>query len=279
MGKNVLPKIIFFSFLIVSAISCAIAPTYKRQDIEEVIKDICKEEYGIDVIVWDIVDTIWIYAPLNIIDEQGQWNIDTKGELNEKVSENIRKIRSTLTRVLLSIDKQPKFYCLVISDIEKIGVDWYMVVYLPDEIKLITEQYSFGHVSTETFRERVVSFPSYNLEALGDTQGRHVRKFNLTMGDFISLLITQNMRKILMIPEYRINDLRVDYYNKNFSILFNIEVKQPRENLPLPFDAAKKAAKKVLQMYDFKDVANVEVVDELNDTKRFYTLKALFEND
>ena len=276
MVKSVLPKIIC-SLAIGFFIACDISPTYTRENIEEAVIKICSQEYDLKVKVWDVGNTVWIYAPLNILDEKGEWKMNTQGELDEDVAAKIRNIRNSITRVFLSVDRPPKFYCLIISDIEKIGLDWFTVVHIPDEVKYVTEQYSFGHVSSQGFRERIVSFPAPNYRALGDAEGKHIRKTDITMPDFISMLINQNIQKKLMIPELKINDLRTHYYNNTLYVIFNVEVKEKKDNLPSPFEEARKAIKKVLQMYDFEEVKNVEINDTLNKTRRTYTRRALLE--
>ena len=115
MAKNA-RKILLFSLLILLS-ACAIPPTYSRKDISATIKRICKDEFNLQVTVWDYGDTVWVYAPMKLVDDEGKLNITKDNRWKEEVSEDMRKISVSLNRVFLSIDKPPKFYCFIRSNI------------------------------------------------------------------------------------------------------------------------------------------------------------------
>src|SRR3989338_868214 len=55
---------LFIIALLISGCSSSTAPTYQVSDIEKSIRDICKNEYKIDVVVKLTGRTLWIYIPV-----------------------------------------------------------------------------------------------------------------------------------------------------------------------------------------------------------------------
>ena len=176
MVKNVLKTPLLLSLLLLFFLSCSIPSTHSRANIEEAIKTICKDELAIDVVTALVGETVWIYAPFKkLITEDGQWN---QGYLEDR-----RKIFFALGRVFLSMDKAPKFYCLLVSDISGVGIDAYTIGYVSDLIK-----FQQGFISSKDYGERIAfkSFP--NPEALGDTQGKHMQAYDIQPAEFADYL-------------------------------------------------------------------------------------------
>lgn len=260
MGKSA-RKVLFFNLFLIFFLSCSTSPTYSRKEVDEIIEGICQKEYNLNVRAWDIDDTIWIYAPFEYWDEN--------------VIENIRRIFLSLRRVILSMDKPPKFYCFVASDIKETGVDVYYMGFVPDMIKLMMEQISLGE-----FQEREVFINELNPRAIGDKEGNHISKYNITMGEFISYLVWQSMQKKFTAVEvqnnFQIDKLETNYYNGKLYITFDIKVKEFKKGLLNPFEEAKKIVEKFLKIYSFfEDIIEVEIDDTFN--KRFYSKEALFD--
>jgi len=281
MEKNVL-KSLLFSILTFFLVSCSIPPTYSRKEIEEILKSICKKEYDIDVNVWDTGSTVWIYTSLDLVDESGKWNMDEDDRWNEEVSERLRRISFSLKRVLLSLDRVPEFYCFVKSDIEEIGVDWYVAVFVRDEVKYDTEMRMIGRIPSKTIQERIVSFACQDSQALGDKEGTHINRYNISMEEFISLVIDQNIEKEFASKEvkdkFQINDLAVDCSGEQLSISLDIEIKEETEETekteeppPSPIEKAEEITKKILNFYSsFHEITAIQINDTLNnETKNF----------
>ena len=53
-------------------LACSISPTYSRKDTDKVIKNICKDEFGIAFNTWITGDTIWVYAPFTELMKEGK---------------------------------------------------------------------------------------------------------------------------------------------------------------------------------------------------------------
>jgi len=277
-------KILVLSILCFFLVSCHISPTYSRKDISKAIKKICQEEFSLNVGVWDVGDTVWVYAPLKLLREDGQWNMNEDNTWNEEVTKDIRNISSSLTRVFLSIDRPPKFYCLVISNIEGVGIDWYNIVFVPDELKYTMEQYSIGYVSSYEMLTRRVSLPVENPEALGDTEGKHISRYDISMGEFVSYLVRQSLERIFSFGEFKdnfkVNSLKTYYYRGKLGVIFDIVIEKYIEDLPNPFEEAKQTIKKFLTTYgSLLDVVEIEIVDTLNDKSSIFSRKALLASD
>lgn len=271
--QKTIHQIILVSLFSIFSISCSVSPTYSRKNIESVIKNICKNEFKVDVKVWETGNTIWIYAPFATL-------LDPENKFEQTVSSHVRKIFLTLKRVILSMDNPPKFYAFVCSGTaqhlnnELAGIDVYYIGYIPDMVK-----YEMSLISTDEMQEREYFNYMLNPQAIGDTEGIHIQKYDLTMGEFISLLIKQDMERKFSTAKikanFEIETLRTYYFNEKLGIIFNIDKKAYTSNLPYPFDEAKKSIIKFIKMYEFKDVIEVEINDIINQKVRFYTLHAL----
>ncbi|MCP4653236.1 MAG: hypothetical protein GY858_07630 [Candidatus Omnitrophica bacterium] len=271
MAKNVL-LIQLCSLLALSTISCSPTPvssTYSRNEIEDILKKICHQEFDIDVHAWNVGDTFWIYASFNKM-------LNDDNQLDKEAIDKIQKILLSIQRVVLSMDKPPKFYFFVAADI-KIGADLFYIGFTPDMVK-----YQLGFISRGEIQERKVSNYLPNPGAIGDLEGKHIPKYELTMGEFISYLIRQNLQDKFNAEEFKkhfqVLDLRCYYYNKSLGIMFNIKVIDEKEGLPSPFEEAIKTVKKYLTIYGFKDVIEIEINDTANKKRRLYTLNALMED-
>lgn len=269
MAKNAV-RIIFFSILLIFFSSCDISPTYSRKNIENIIADICKKEFNLDVKVWGIGDTVWIYIPLENL-------IGSDNQIDKNVLEKMRLVNLSLERAILSMDKPPKFYSFVVSDIKN-GIDAYSVGFIPDMIKARIDL-----ISRNDMAERGVFLIFNNAKALGDSQGEHVIKYDMSMGEFISYLIKQDMEKKFNAKEIqdyiKVNDLRTKYYKGRLEIDFDIMIKKYTEKLLYPFDEALSITKRVLGAYDYpSEITEVTINDVLNKKSRLYTRRALIED-
>src|SRR3989338_1193530 len=54
----------FFLYLNLSGCQNSLEPTFKEEDIPELVKQICKDEYKLDVVTERTETTLWIYVPL-----------------------------------------------------------------------------------------------------------------------------------------------------------------------------------------------------------------------
>jgi len=263
MAKNVL-KILLFSFVLILLFSCTVPATYSRKNIQKSIKNICKDEFKIEVKVKFSGETLWVYAPLSkLINEDGQWN---------KEVQDIRvKIFHALGRVFLSMDNPPKLYCLLASDIQGKGLDTYTIGYIPDMIK-----FDLGFIDFTERDKRVVFLSFPNPDAIGDVGGDHIKEYDISTGEFIAYLVRQNIKEyfnsLLASENFQLKKIFTYYWNNNLKVSFDIEIIKPQENLINPFDQVRKTVKEVLNIYNSSlDIGEIEINDSSAGKARVYT--------
>jgi hypothetical protein len=265
---KVTPRILLFSFILVFLTSCAgSSPSYSRKEIGKVIAKICKEEFNINIKVWEEGNTIWLYAPYeSVLDEEGTWN--------KNISTDIRRIFLSLRRVILSVDKRPEFYCFVVSDIKKIGADIYYAGYVKDLMMV-----ELGYLPPEEFENREVFIRLPNPKALGDIEGTHIERHDITMGEFISYLVRQSLEKGFTADKvknfFQINNIQADYDKGRLKISTDIKVKDYKAELPDPFEETKKIVRRYLEIYNPQDIVEVEIDDTIKN--RAYNKRTLLE--
>ncbi|MFH1876238.1 MAG: hypothetical protein ABH865_05065, partial [Candidatus Omnitrophota bacterium] len=230
---------ILVSLALIFFISCAdIPPTYTRTELANVVTKICKDEFNLTVRTWDEGDTLWVYFPYN--------NLASVGQLDKNSSNNLRRVIRTVGRVTFSVDKRPQFYCLVASDIKN-GIDDYFAAYGDDQFL-----FEMGALPFYEFIEREATMRIYNPKAIGDTEGTHLARHNITMGEFISYVIQQSLEKKFLSDEFKnkfkINELKVDYTDTSLRIIVDIKPLEYNSKLPEPLDEARKTARHFLEI-------------------------------
>ncbi|MDD3297155.1 MAG: tetratricopeptide repeat protein [Candidatus Omnitrophica bacterium] len=259
------------SLLVLLLVSCSTPPTYSRKDIADVIRNICKNEYGISVSAWSFGNTLWIYAPLNIFNASGEFNTDDKGELNDDLSQNMRNIQQSIVRAFLNMDSPPLFYCFVKSDINQHGVDLYTAAFVPDQMRFILNQEGLNiMVPSGELAEKMIDFSFFNPAALEDSQGSHIQKYDISMDEFIGLLLYQKMLRFFLPLEAKknvqINNITLDHKNKALQLRFDIIIKEDKKNTPLPLEKALEITKNVMGVYkEYSNITSVIIEDIANN--------------
>lgn len=267
MVKNV-PKVLLISFILTFLSSCTVPTTYSRKNIQKAIRNICRDEFGIDVKVRSSGETLWVYAPFKkLITEDGQWNGNAQ---DARV-----KIFFTLGRVFLSMDNPPKLYCLLASNIKGIGFDTYTIGYIPDMIK-----FNLGFISLEERDKRVVFLSFPNPSAVDDAKGAHLQEYDIPIGEFIAYLVRQNLEKRFSAPalnkNFQLKKIFTRYWVNNLKVSFDIRTTKPQEDLVDPFDEARRITKEILDIYNSSgDIAEVEVNNLLTGDVEIFTPESL----
>jgi len=270
MAKNALKNLIV-SLLSIVLVSCSVAPTFSRKDIEKTIERMCQDEFNISITAFSIGETIWIYAPFNNL-------VNEDGTLNKKVQGKIHNIFLSLERTVLSMDKPPQFFVFVASNIRNKGIDIYQTGFVPDIVKSVLQS-----ISQKDFQRRIVFLPIKNPDALGDLKGYHIAMDDITMGDFITYLVLQKITRTFYdkkIKKY-VNIRLIDgnYIGGKSTIITDIEPINKKVNIPNTFDTAKEAMIHYLKIYkEFSPkIYSIEIKDKYTDKNRFYSIKSLLE--
>jgi hypothetical protein len=153
--------------------------SYPSDRLKESLSEICRTEYGIDHIEVKIAgDTIGVYLPLDKLfatDFKGSViagkvrNLETLFEPSPEAMDKVEDVLFSISRVLLSTDKNFKFYVLQATDVENTGLQLVLKGYV-DDVKRVR----VWDISREEYRKRVIHEMKQNRAVLWH---RPVRQF------------------------------------------------------------------------------------------------------
>ena len=252
------------AFLSISGCQNQIECTYKEADIPSIVKQICKEEYNLDVTTKRTDTTLWIYAPLDkILDKD--YGVKEDKIFDEEMTNKLRNILTTIGRVLISSNYTPEFFALVASDI-KIGLDYTLIGNVLD----IKKSYA-GYIPwPEANRRYVIKF-NLSPEAIGDTTGKHLAAYNLTLADFLAEQMAQRIgyqfqgegRK----KYFKLEKSEGKFLNGTFSLNYAIkQIAQPDREIDMKKEVLD-IITYCIKTYEFKDFSTLEVTDLLTQEK------------
>ena len=219
--------------LLISGCTSSTAPTYLKEDIDIAIRDICKSEYKIDVLVKPVASTLWIYMPVEdmlknmdkpekyteifSIEENaggfqdGVFNFEYSikaipGEekiqnvfLDPQVMEKINDILQVLRRVLFSMEKlkkgEPQFITIVAGDIKN-GIILKNIFYYKDFKKFL-----YGFISLTEYQHRSIDDMDKSEKIINDKQGVSLTYHDFTMEEFAGLQILHRIKLKFQKPE------------------------------------------------------------------------------
>ncbi|MFZ2937504.1 MAG: hypothetical protein WA066_02225 [Candidatus Omnitrophota bacterium] len=248
-------------------------PTFKKEQIDSIIQNICKKEFKLDIKAKITLDTLTIYLPVEDIfvkaktprkiteiykisaiknelkDSLFQLEYAIRSippkeekdeyEINKDVLDKIRQVLRTIPRVMFSMERSDKgeykFVSMITADI-KTGFEIISVYYYPDLKKAI-----YNLISNEEYQHRSLQETNVDPRIIGDKEGLHVNYTDIKMNDFISAQIKQRIKLKFQKPELK----------KNADI--------DKEIL--------KIVSYVMQAYKFNDFSEVELKNLLTDYK------------
>lgn len=252
-------KIIILSLFLPSC--KPIQPTYKERDIQEAIKNICQKEYDFSVKTFWIGKTIWVYLPLErLLNEKIQWD--------EETLERINSVSLTVSRVLLSSDKPPDFYCIIASDTAQFGADYTIYGWVPDIV-----QYQLEFISRDDFLNRIVRKAEINPKALEDEEGKHLKIFDLKLAQFLAEQIAQRIGIKFSEEELEVNESKGTFTDDTFKFEYDIS---EEKGIDLKREILK-IISYVIRNYDFKDFLLVEIQDLRTKDRTVLSREALRE--
>jgi len=240
-----------------------IESTYKEEDIPYIVKQICKDEYSLDVTTKRTGNTLWIYAPLNKIFHK-EYGIKEDKIFDEEMSEKLRNILTTIGRVLISSDNTPDFFALVASDIN-IGLDYTIIGSILD----MKKSYAGFIPWTEANKRYVIAF-NIAPEAVDDKTGSHLKAFDVRLEDFLAEQIAQRIHGQFQQEDQK-KYFKVEKSKGRFKdgvFIFEYDIKQIAQT-DKKVDIRKEILNTIsyiLKSYDFNDFSMVELNDlALND--------------
>jgi hypothetical protein len=232
LAKAVLKLIPFIFFL--SACTSSTTPSFLKEDISKAVKDICKKEYGLDIVTNLTGRTFWVYMPLqNIVvkspepekyverfmveDRKNQFDErvlrinymvkpvpETERQqemsLDKSVNKKIFNVLQVIRRVLFSMDNKqdknnPMFFCIVTADIAN-GFELRQVFHCLDLKKI-----SYGFISQTEYQHRIVQDTQISGQIIGDKEGKHMIYYDIALEEFLAGQIQGRIRMKFQKPE------------------------------------------------------------------------------
>jgi len=242
--------------------------TYREKDIPSAIQKICKEEYGLDVAVTRSDKTLWIYIPLSKI-LHSEFGNDPDKIFDETMQEKSRNVLTATSRVLLSADKTPECFVMVVSDIEN-GLDYTITANCLD----IKKSY-VGAIPWMEANRRFVIGLSTNPKAIGDRLGSHLKPYDISLVDFLAAQIAQRIRYRFqeddLKKQFSLAGVSGKYSGDTFFISYSLKRPPAGKTKADPTEEMLRIAAYCLQTYDFKDFSFLEFADLDNARMRHYS--------
>ncbi|MFA5355838.1 MAG: hypothetical protein WC301_00300 [Candidatus Omnitrophota bacterium] len=242
--------------LILSGCQLSLEPTYKEKDISRLVKQICKDEYGLEVVTHCTKTTLWIYMPLSKMLHQDY--AEGSGKFfDDELMDKLRNIMTTIGRVILSADKSPGFYALWSSDIN-IGIDYIIIGNVTD----IKKSYAGVIPATELNQRYVIRF-GLNPQAVGDAAGTHMNFYDITLTDFLAQQMAQRLVFRMQGEEikkyFKVESSEGIFKDGVFMLEYNIiEAAAPEKYIDITQEALD-IASYCVKTYEFRDFLGVWV--------------------
>ena len=258
-----------YSFTLLSGCNFNFEPTYKYEDISSTITKIAQEEYKIDVVTNIFEDTLWLYIPLERIFKE---KFNPEDPFEEESLNKIRNVMTVMSRVVLSADKKPGFYVMVISDIKNLGADYTLIGQVLD-----IDKSNSGYIHWSDMDKRYIKSFVFNPQAMGDKEGKHLQFYNVTLKDFMTNQILQRIQtKVNQIDkDSKIYTLKAAFDGNHFLMRYNISIKNQAVQ---PVDLHQQILEIiafVIRNYEFEDFKYVDITDNYTNTKHIVTKQQL----
>ncbi|MFC1621678.1 hypothetical protein ACFL2G_05205 [Candidatus Omnitrophota bacterium] len=164
--------------LLITLSSCTPA-TYSKEKVEESIKNLCKEEYDLDITTRITGSTLGVFIPI-----EGLIGKDLK--LDQEAGEKIEDVALSIHRVSMSTDRPLKFYTLTARDIDMPGAEFVLTGYTYDVVRVRLLDISRGE-----YHKRILRDFRFNPVIAGETKMKELFQ-NLNE----NTLLAQNIKHI-----------------------------------------------------------------------------------
>jgi hypothetical protein len=244
--------IVLFSCLLFSG-CIKIEPTYTKEKAAESIVALCEKEYRITAKAWLVGDTVWIYLPLpRLFKKDLNWD--------KKQLEKINKVMLSASRVMLSMRPRAQFMALVSSDTKEYGLDYIIMTCVQDILKLHNQ-----YISREEFLRRNVIMLENKHSALGDSEGAHVEKKDLSLEYFVSEQLTQRIQQHFMNEprlkdKFKVNSVSSKFQGDILKVSYYIQPKDEKSTVDV-LKEIKKLTADVSSAYEIKSFLVAKIVN------------------
>ena len=142
-------------------------PTYRKDDVENSIKRICHNEYGIDQVEVQIKGkTLGVYLPLQqlfsvdyekFLSGGATGNLENLMQFHPEALNKVEDVLFTTSRVILSTNRPIDFYLLNATDTVVTGIQFVIIGYVED-----MKRVRFWDISRSEYRKRLIHDLSIN---------------------------------------------------------------------------------------------------------------------
>lgn len=265
--RNLVKPALLFNLLIcIIFAGCEgqIEPTYKEENLTSLVKQICKDEYKLDVVTSRTSTTLWVYSPLTKILHKDYGKKEDK-IFDEEMVDKLRNILTTIGRVLVSSDRTPEFFVLVASDIN-IGLDYTIIANALD----IKKSYAGFIPFTETQKRYVIKF-RLAPEAIQDTTGSHLQIYDIRLPDFLAQQIAQRItgqfQEEGLNKYFKVEKSEGLFDNGTFIFAYSIQqILKPKKNINVMKEILNTITY-CIKTYEFQDFSSLEINDLVTQDK------------
>lgn len=257
-------SLFLYSYTNISGCQNSIEPTYKEENIPYLVKQICKDEYGLQVNTQRTPNALWVYIPLSRILHK-EYGVKEGKIFDEEIMDKLRNILNTIGRVFLSADRTPEFFALWASDIN-IGIDYTLIGSVLD----IKKSYAGSIPITEANKRYVMNFKMAP-EAIGDTEGKHLQLYDIILPDFLAQQMLQRIS-----AQFQEEDLKkyfqlekINGIFNNDTFIFEYSIKQtikPGKSINIT-DKILNTITYCIKTYEFQSFSSLEIYDLVTQDK------------
>ena len=184
------------------------------------------------------------------------------------------------SRVLLSMKPRPQFLVVIASETKsEPGVDYAIVTWIPDIVK-----FQLQLISRDEFARRNLVTYGRNTNAMGDTEGTHIKRVEVRFEDFLSDQLTQRIRNRFLLDKdvkdfVDVKKISVDFKKDTFNIVVDISQTKTAPGIGtinVVGEIARMVAY-VVREYDFKSILAVDIENTATGDKAIFSRVTLLE--
>ncbi|MDP8259354.1 MAG: hypothetical protein P9L90_08080 [Candidatus Aadella gelida] len=116
---------LFIASVVCCALVSSCTPSYPKETLAEAVKDVCKDEYSMEVDVTVRGTTMGLYYPMESL-------LDAGMGISEGAWDKISNLLLVASRIVLSTDADIKFYCVVTQDVKLPELQVVIIKYVED---------------------------------------------------------------------------------------------------------------------------------------------------
>ena len=274
--------------------------TYPREKLAEAVKEMCREEYKIEVDVAIENNTLAIYLPVVNL-------FDLTLNLSENAQKEIQNVLFGATRAALSTDANIQFYCLIAQDVRMPEIQLVVIKYVDDikraylsdisrgdyfkrtlidinenpqakkeqSIAQVFEKIKLNKEMQDKVMEDFFRAPPSSLEGIGYWQNEFYIK-NITLEEFLAQQIATRVkgrfREEEALKKYTIRSVTgkfvsengTNFFLVNFtsdSLLFVVDPEERKAAVNEMFEGIFQEASDVIYSYKFQDFDFLKIAE------------------